>query len=70
MPCLKLYYFNARARGEVCRLSIALAKIDFEDIRFEFDGEEWTKEKACTVDRCCSFRAAYMTGILTLRFFG
>ena len=47
MSGYKLYYFNLRARGEVCRLSFALAHIDFEDVRLEPYGEEWAKEKAC-----------------------
>ena len=45
MSGYKLHYFNVRAKGEVCRLSFALAHIDFEDVRL--DGEEWAKEKAC-----------------------
>ena len=45
MSGYKLYYFSVRARAEICRLSFAAAKIDFEDIRL--DGEEWAKEKAC-----------------------
>ena len=44
MSGYKLYYFPVRARGEVCRLSFAAAKIDFEDVRL--NGEEWGKEKA------------------------
>ena len=45
MTGYKLYYFELRARGEICRLSFKAAKIDFEDIRLNF--EEWAKEKAC-----------------------
>ena len=45
MSGFKLYYFKGRGRAEMCRLSFAAAKIDFEDIRLE--GEEWAKEKAC-----------------------
>ena len=45
MSGYKLYYFPARARAEICRLSFAAAKIDFEDVRLS--GEEWwDKEKA------------------------
>ena len=44
MSGFKLYYFNGRGRGEMCRLSFAAANIDFEDIRLA--GEEWAKEKA------------------------
>ncbi|XP_068671747.1 glutathione S-transferase-like [Montipora capricornis] len=46
MSGYKLYYFNILARGEMCRLSFAAAKIDFEDIRMNAYGEEWPKEKA------------------------
>ena len=45
MTGYKLYYFELRARGEICRLSFKAAKIDFEDIRL--NREEWIKEKAC-----------------------
>lgn len=44
MTGYKLYYFELRARGEICRLSFKAAKIDFEDIRL--NREEWIKEKA------------------------
>ncbi|CAH3180261.1 unnamed protein product [Porites evermanni] len=44
MSCYKLYYFPARAKGEIDRWAFAAAKIDFEDIRLNF-GEEWRKEK-------------------------
>ena len=48
----KLYYFDARDKGEKCRLALAAAKIDFEDVRFKVsltgeESEEWAKEKAC-----------------------
>ena len=46
MPGYKLYYFPARAKGEIDRWAFAAAKIDFEDIRVNF-GEEWRKEKEC-----------------------
>lgn len=45
MSGYKLYYFNVRARGEVCRLSFAAANRDFEDVRL--NGDEWATEKAC-----------------------
>ena len=41
----KLYYFPARARGEMDRWAFAAAKIDFEDIRLS--REKWLKEKEC-----------------------
>ncbi|XP_073251979.1 glutathione S-transferase-like [Porites lutea] len=44
MSGYKLYYFPARAKGEIDRWAFAAAKIDFEDIRLNF-GEEWRKEK-------------------------
>ncbi|KAM7435007.1 hypothetical protein ABFA07_015001 [Porites harrisoni] len=51
MAGYKLYYFDARAKGEKCRLALAAAKIDFEDVRFKVsltgeESEEWAKEKA------------------------
>ena len=46
MSGYKLYYFPARAKGEIDRWAFAAAKIDFEDIRVNF-GEEWRKEKEC-----------------------
>lgn len=45
MAGYKLYYFPARGRAEMCRLSFAAANIEFEDIRL--DREEWAKEKPC-----------------------
>lgn len=53
MSGYKLYYFDVRGRGEICRLSFAAANIEFEDIRFTITlpsgqcGEDWVKEKAC-----------------------
>ena len=44
MPGYKHYYFLARGRGEVCRLALAAANIDFEDIRM--NGEQSAKERA------------------------
>ena len=45
MSGYKLYYFPGRGRGEICRLALAAANLEFKDIRLA--GEEWTKEKAC-----------------------
>ena len=45
MSGYELYYFPGRGRGEICRLALAAAKLEFKDIRLA--GEEWTKEKAC-----------------------
>lgn len=45
MSGYKFYYFPGRGRGEICRLALAAANLEFEDIRLA--GEEWTKEKAC-----------------------
>ena len=36
MPTYKLHYFNIRARGEVARLIMAHANVEYEDYRFEF----------------------------------
>ena len=52
MASYKLYYFDVRAKGEKCRLALAAAKIDFEDVRLKVsltgeESEEWAKEKAC-----------------------
>lgn len=44
MSSYKLYYFNFRGRGEICRLAFAAANIDYEDIRLSV--EDWVKEKA------------------------
>ena len=44
MSGYKLYYFNVRARGEICRLAFVAANIEFEDVRLQ--GDEWAKEKA------------------------
>ncbi|KAL9962486.1 hypothetical protein ACROYT_G031591 [Oculina patagonica] len=48
MSGYKLYYFDVRGKGEICRLAFAAANIDFEDIRYPVAGdrEEWQKEKA------------------------
>ncbi|XP_078383977.1 hematopoietic prostaglandin D synthase-like isoform X2 [Oculina patagonica] len=46
MPGYKCFYFNFRVRAEVCRLSFAAANIEFEDIRLDWEGDEWAKEKA------------------------
>ncbi|CAH3184710.1 unnamed protein product [Porites lobata] len=43
MSVYKLYYFNVRGRGEICRLAFEAANIEYEDIRL--DGEDWVKEK-------------------------
>ena len=45
MSVYKLYYFNVRGRGEICRLAFAAANIEYEDIRL--DSEDWVKEKEC-----------------------
>ena len=45
MSVYKLYYFNVRGRGEICRLAFTAANIEYEDIRL--DSEDWVKEKEC-----------------------
>jgi glutathione S-transferase len=44
MAAYKLYYFNARARGEICRLILAATGQKYEDIRYEFD--QWPAHKS------------------------
>ncbi|CAF1279458.1 unnamed protein product [Rotaria sordida] len=44
MSTYKLYYFNNRDRGEICRLIFAAAGQKYEDIRYEDD--EWLLHKA------------------------
>ncbi|XP_064390334.1 glutathione S-transferase-like [Halichondria panicea] len=46
MPSYKLYYFPARARGEVSRFIFKQAEVDFEDVRV--GGEDWVKFKPNT----------------------
>jgi len=41
----RLYYFNVRGRAEICRLLLAIAKIDYEDVRLEPGSEEFVKMK-------------------------
>ena len=74
MSGYKLYYFNARGTGEICRLSFAAANIEFEDIRFTLTfpagqvGEDWVKEKACeykNTSRAIFVYASRMTSALT-----
>ena len=48
----KHYYFIVRGRGEVSRLALAAANIDFEDIRM--NREQWAEEKAS--EKLISFR--------------
>ena len=45
MSGYKLYYFDARGRAEVVRLSFVAANMEYEDIRLT--REEWVKEKEC-----------------------
>ena len=43
MPQYKLIYFNARGRGELSRLILHYAGVEFEDYRFEM--KEWPSIK-------------------------
>ena len=43
MSTYKLYYFNGRGRGEICRLILAAAGQQFEDIRYELN--DWPSHK-------------------------
>ncbi|XP_072165685.1 glutathione S-transferase 1-like [Diadema setosum] len=45
MATYKLYYFDARSRGEPARMLFALKGQKYEDIRFKYGGEEWPKMK-------------------------
>lgn len=47
MPEYKFYYFNIRGKGELVRLALAAAGVDFQDIRYKYKenpGEEWNEE--------------------------
>lgn len=59
MSGYKHHYFDLRAMGEVSRLAFAAANIDFEDVRFQWNSEEWAKEKACEYS-CTFLFTAYM----------
>ncbi|GMS90641.1 hypothetical protein PENTCL1PPCAC_12816, partial [Pristionchus entomophagus] len=50
MPAYKLYYFDIRGRGEVVRQVLALAGVEFEDIRLPrpSDGPQWAEFKSKT----------------------
>ena len=40
MSTYKLYYFNARGSAESSRIIFAQAAVKYEDIRFDFEGEQ------------------------------
>ena len=42
-PKYRLYYFdtNGNGLGEVPRMMFSVAGVEFEDIRFPEDGDEW-----------------------------
>ncbi|XP_002731493.1 S-crystallin SL11-like [Saccoglossus kowalevskii] len=44
MPNYKLHYFDIRGRAEPCRLILAAAEVDYEDIRIPI--KNWPEEKA------------------------
>ena len=44
MPAYTLHYFNFRGRGELARLILNQAGVEFEDVRFE--RAEWPALKA------------------------
>ena len=44
MSTYKLYYFNARGTAEPSRIIFAQAGVKYEDIRFDYEGEQWAKE--------------------------
>ena len=46
----KITYFNVKGRGELSRLVLAAAGVDFENIRVEYDyskrgSDQWTELK-------------------------
>ena len=43
MASYKLTYFAGRGGGEICRLTLSAAGVEFEDERLS--GEEWQKRK-------------------------
>lgn len=43
MTKFTVYYFNVKGRGEIVRLMLTAAGVDFEDHRVQ--GEEWPKLK-------------------------
>eukprot|EP00057_Strongylocentrotus_purpuratus_P004521 XP_003728866.1 PREDICTED: glutathione S-transferase 1-like isoform X1 [Strongylocentrotus purpuratus] len=45
MPNFKLTYFDARAKGEPARMLFHLVGQKYEDIRYDYVGEEWPKIK-------------------------
>ena len=45
MAGYQLYYFDARGRAEIIRLSFAAANMEYEDVRLT--REQWLKEKEC-----------------------
>lgn len=42
-PKYQLYYYDARARGELARIVLAQADVEYEDVRIPFN--EWSKYK-------------------------
>ena len=47
MPEYVLKYFNAKGRGEVCRIIFALADVEYEDHRYN-TSEWWSTIKQST----------------------
>jgi len=43
MPQYKLYYFNLKSRGELIRYIFAVANVQYEDVRIEF--QDWAAQK-------------------------
>ena len=39
----RLYYFDTNGLAEVARMLFAIAKVEYEDIRFPGTGDEWEK---------------------------
>eukprot|EP00118_Oscarella_pearsei_P017207 m.169641 g.169641 ORF g.169641 m.169641 type:complete len:132 (+) comp39007_c0_seq4:23-418(+) len=61
MPAYKLTYFDSRGRAEIIRLIFAQGGIDFEDIRFDYGSENWTKLKPSAECVCyCDKQSCYI----------
>ena len=45
MSSYKLYYFDGRGRAELSRFVFAQAGVEYEDVRVQWDSEEWGRLK-------------------------
>ncbi len=71
---IKVHYFDSFGRGEVFRLLLTLAKVDFEDVRYT--KETWPEAKASGKFEFGQVPAVEIDGVFytqshaTLRFLG